>query len=477
MTRGGVGVAGVSPDPLQAAFQGLGRVARLEYPGLFRGIVDLELSISREGLARLLAFIAAPCDEHEVALRGDRLFVPRLERLPLGRMGSAPRWRSDAAYLITGGTGALGLALAESLARAGVRHLCLAGRNEPTGNGAERIAALAENGVRVTFTQADASLPGDLERLMTAVNSTLPPLAGLFHLAGELDDSPLSTLDKGRFKRSLGAKAAGAWHLHRLTAGLKLDHFVLFSSAAALLGNRGQGGYCAANAFLDGLAQLRRSQGLPGVSIAWGPLSGGGMAESSASVVRQVERQGFGFIPAESMFPLLEKLLGSGVACAAAIECDWNRYQEASRLPAGGFLAGLVSQEQHVAAVDSSPHVLQELQSAPPAGRKALLISHLQQRAGEVIGLPPERLDSATPLVELGLDSLMAVDLRNTVVKDFNINLTVATLFNIPTLAGLAGHLLDEHLAFSPGTAPVAAVNDLAGSARDLLAELKSLTG
>jgi len=479
VTSGAAALEGSRSNPLQSAFQGLGRVAALEYPQIWGGMADLDVLPGGRALEQLLTFMAAPGDEREVALNDDRLFAPRLERLPVKNGQSAPLFRDDASYLVTGGTGALGLTLAESLCRAGARHLCLAGRNEPAGEPAERIAAMASNGVTVVFMKADAASADDLERLLSAIGATMPPLAGVFHLAGLLDDAPLSSLDKTRLQKSLGAKASGAWHLHRLCAGLNLDHFVLFSSAAALLGNRGQGGYCAANAFLDGLAQLRRSQGLPALSIAWGPLSGGGMAESSDTVRRLVERQGFGFIPADTLFPLLEQLLlYSDVSCGAAIQCDWNRYREAGKLPAGGFLSGVTSREQqHTAAADDRSRILLELQDAVPAQRMALLTKHLQQRAGEVIGLAGERLDTATPLVELGLDSLMAVDLRNTVVKDLGVNLTVATLFNIPTLSGLAGHLLDEHLALSPEPLPVAALSDITDSARDLLAELKGLIG
>jgi aryl carrier-like protein len=441
-------------------------------------MADLDVLPVGRALEQVLTFMAAPGDEREVALNDGRLCVPRLERLPVKNGTGAPLLRDDASYLVTGGTGALGLTLAESLCRAGVRHLCLAGRNEPVGEPAERIAAMASNGVTVVFMKVDAASAADLERLFSAIGATMPPLAGVFHLAGLLDDAPLSALDKTRLQKSLGAKAAGAWHLHRLCAGLNLDHFVLFSSAAALLGNRGQGGYCAANAFLDGLTLLRRSQGLPALSIAWGPLSGGGMAESSDTVRRLVERQGFGFIPADTLFPLMEQLLRSDVSCGAAIQCDWNRYREAGKLPVGGFLSGVTSREQqHTAAADDRSPILLELQDAVPAHRMALLTKHLQQRAGEVIGLAGERLDTATPLVELGLDSLMAVDLRNTVVKDLGVNLTVATLFNIPTLSGLAGHLLDEHLALSAEPLPVAALSDISDSARDLLAELKGLIG
>lgn len=479
LTRNAAPIDGTSSNPLQSACQGLGRTAALEYPNLWGGLTDLDFLPSGEELEQLLGFIAASGDEREVALRrGKGLLVPRLERLHLKGGTALPPFKNDASYLITGGSGALGLALAESLVAVGVRHICLAGRTRPAGGTAERIEAINSGDATVAFIQADASSRDDLQRLLKNISASMPPLCSVFHLAGILDDAPISGLDLGRMGRSLGGKAFGAWHLHQLCAGLELDHFVLFSSAAGLLGNRGQGGYAAASAFLDGLSRLRRSQGLPALSVAWGPLSGGGMAESSDTVKRLVERQGFGYIPAEAILPILGQLFRAQAPCVAAIRCDWNRYRAVNQLPLGGFLSGLASRQQHLTEVDDRSQILRKLQDAAPGARKALLTRHLQQRAGEVIGLPAERLDSATPLVELGMDSLMAVDLRNTLVKDLGVNLTVATLFNFHTLDRLAGHLLDDQLAISPvESAPAATTPDLADSARDLLAELKGVIG
>ena len=475
VTREAACLEGNNPNPLQAAFQGIGRAAALEYPQLWGGMVDLDAFPSGRTVEQLLGFMAAPDTEREAAVRGNSVLVPRLERLPGISGNTGAPFRSDASYLITGGTGTLGLVLAESLVTAGVRHLCLAGRTEPAGEAAGRFAALASKGASVTFMQADAASAHDLERLFTCFGTTMPPLGGLFHLAGVLDDAPLSSLDRSRLQQSMGAKALGAWHLHRLCESLQLDHFVLFSSAAALLGGRGQGGYAAANSFLDALACLRRSLGLPAVSIDWGPFSGGGMAESSEMVRRVIERQGFGFIPPDSMFPIMEQVLGADLPCAAAVLCDWDRYREANQLAPGGVLAALTSREKPGARSENLCAIRQELRDAAPDQRRKLLIGHLQLRAGEIIGTQGERLEPGTPLLELGMDSLMAIDLRNALVKDLEVSLTVATLFNFPTLDRLAGHLLDEHLALPAETAATAAICDVVGSARDLLTELKGL--
>jgi acyl transferase domain-containing protein/acyl carrier protein len=475
LTKGAAPVENDMPNPLQGAFQGIGRAAALEYPQIWGGMVDLDAVPAGRTVKELLTFIASPDNEREAAIRGHSLFVPKLVRMPAHSGNSIAGFRNDVSYLITGGTGSLGLVLAESLAGAGARHICLTGRKEPGGEAAARIAALTASGATVTFMQADASSVADLDRLFADFGTSMPPLGGLFHLAGMLDDAPLSSLERSRLQLSMGAKAFGAWHLHKLCAGIELDCFVLFSSAAGLLGGRGQGGYAAANSFLDSLAWLRRNQGLTAISIDWGPFSGGGMAESSEMVRRVIERQGFGFIPPDTMFPIMEQLLCTDPACAAAIQCDWERYCEANQLPPGGLLAGLAVREKQAAQPDKLSTIMLQLQDASPEQRRKLLISHLQLRAGEIIGVPWDRLDINTPLLELGMDSLMAIDLRNAVVKDLGVSLTVATLFNFPTLDSLAGHLLDEHLSLSAEPFLAAAIPDIAGSARDLLAELKGL--
>jgi len=477
LTQGAVSLKNKVPNPIQSALRGLARAAALEYPSFWGGVIDLDNLPSGAPLLCMLYHIVSPENELQAAQRGDTLFVPRLERLTEKARTPNTLFSKEASYLITGGTGALGVTLAESLVASGARHLYLAGRNQPGAEVKVRLNNLVSVGAVVTFMPVDTVDGEALKQLFEMVNNSMPPLRGVFHLAGALDDVPFVSLDRERLERSLGAKAYGAWHLHKLCAGMDLDHFVLFSSAAALLGNRGQGGYCAANAFLDGLASLRRSQGLPGLSIQWGPLSGGGMAESSDTVRRLVERQGFGFIPQDALFPITEQLLQSDCACAAAIQCDWGRYREANNLPPGGILSGLASRKTTTAPDEEISSIVQELHDAAPEERKILLTGYLRRKAGEIMGTPGDRLDVRTPLVELGLDSLMAVDLRNAVVKDLCVNLTVATLFNFPTLDGLAGHLLDVHLSLSAEPVPVAAPSDISGTARDLLAELKGLLG
>lgn len=476
ITEGSIALEEVEVNPLQSAFFGFGRAASLEYQQIWGGIVDLDNQLSMEALQKLLSFMKTPGDLKELAVRGENLFTSKLVRLPVKSSGDKA-FKADASYLITGGTGALGLAFAKSLVESGVRYICLAGRTKPAGEIAERIAEMTAAGTTVTFVQADTASLSALEDLFKTINSTMPKLAGVFHLAGVLDDAPLSSLDSRRIENALGAKAVGAFNLHKICLNMNLDHFVLFSSIAGTLGNRGQGPYGAANAFLDGLAAMRHNQGLTAQSFALGPLSGGGMGESSETVLRLFERQGFTLIPANNLFAILEPLMQTNFKYASIVHCDWNRFLDATKLAAGGMLSGLISREQQNAQKENQKSsIVKDLQDTLPANRKELLVNHLQSSAAGVIGISIEQLDTTEPLVDQGLDSLMAVDFRHEIVKNIGVEMTVATIFNIPTLEGLAAHILENCLELATDDALQAeAAPDLADSARDLLADLKKL--
>ncbi|MFN8470139.1 MAG: SDR family NAD(P)-dependent oxidoreductase [Caldilineaceae bacterium] len=188
--------------------------------------------------------------------------------------------RSDATYLVTGGLGALGQRLAEWLVQHGARHLVLLGRHPATPEATAALAVLAEEGAEIVVKQADAASAADLSGVLDEIAQSLPPLRGVFHLAGVLDDGLLMHMNDERVARALAPKAGGAWLLHCLTRHLELDYFVMYSSATAVLGSPGQANYTAANAFLDGLVHYRHRQGLPALSVNWGAWAGAGMAAS-----------------------------------------------------------------------------------------------------------------------------------------------------------------------------------------------------
>ncbi len=351
--------------------------------------------------------------------------------------GEAPAVRPDGSYLVTGGLGALGLRVARRLVERGARHLVLAGRGEPSAEARAAVAEMERVGARVVAARADVARPADVSRLL-AEAATLAPLRGVVHAAGVLDDGALVQQSWPRFAAVLASKLAGARNLDRLSRGQPLDFFVCFSSAASLLGSPGQGNYAAANAALDALAQRRRAEGLPALSVNWGPWAGGGMAAGWGG-------RGITPLPPEMALDSLEFLLGLGVAQAAVLAADWDRFRESfppGREPAWlGEQAGPKARRQPADA----GAFLRRLQGAPVAERRDLVLAHLQGLACQVLGGDPSRPpDPHRPLHDLGLDSLMAVELRNGLNQALDRNFPATLLFEHPTLEALAGFLAAE---------------------------------
>ncbi|MFZ4850711.1 MAG: SDR family NAD(P)-dependent oxidoreductase, partial [Caldilinea sp.] len=326
----------------------------------------------------------------------------------------------EASYLVTGGLGGLGLQIAQELAAVGARQLLLAGRSGVRTE-AQRalLAELGQSGVRVEVVQADVADAAAVRALVDRALS-LGPLRGIVHAAGVLDDGVLAAQTPARFAAVLAPKAEGAWHLHRLTQQCDLDFFVAFSSTTSLVGNPGQSNYAAANGFLDGLMQARHSQGLPGLSINWGPWAEVGMA---AHLRSQIQRQGMGLIAPGQGRQLFRHLLAQPVAQV-------------------GVLPRLRRQETPV----SRPLGLRgEMVGLPSAQRAPRMESYLRQEIAGVLGLRDgSAVELRARLFDMGLDSLMAVELRNKLQKGLDVQLHATLLFDYPTLEVLAPYLLEQ---------------------------------
>ncbi|MFL5339449.1 MAG: SDR family NAD(P)-dependent oxidoreductase [Gemmataceae bacterium] len=353
--------------------------------------------------------------------------------------------RRDATYLVTGGTGGLGLEVASWLAGQGARHLLLIGRREPSDAARRALARLERDGVRVKFIAADVS---DEAALRTALADVEPPLRGLVHTAGVVDDGLVGQQTWSRFRGVLAPKVAGAWILHRLTRDQPLDFFVLFSSVSAVLGSAGQTGYAAANAFLDALASERRRQGLPAVSIAWGPWADAGMAARLDPALRQLwADRGFQFIRPDLGRDLLEQALGRDAAAVGAFRVDWPRYRAGLNGRPSPLLADVAATPAppvQTLAPTAVATMAGQLAAADPAERRRLLKDYLGRRVVHVLGLGAAQVpDEQTPLPDLGLDSLMTVELLHGLRTELKGVLTLppTLLFDHPTIAGLVEHL------------------------------------
>lgn len=431
--------------PAQAPLAGLARVVSHEHPGLVCRRVDLAPQPEEGEIEALLRALGATDREDEVALRGGVRLAPRLTRRrdPGNRKPYTASFDPRATWLITGGLGGIGLALAHWMAERGARHLVLVGRSAPGAAAEAELARLRTAGTEVRVVQADVSDPNDLSRVWDGLGRELPPLKGVFHAAGVLDDGLLCHLDDDRLKKVFRAKVTGAWNLHTLTAGMELERFVLFSSVAALLGPPGQGSHAAANAFLDALAHHRRHLGLPALSVNWGAWAQVGAAVK-AGVEERLALRGVASMPPRQALAALEELLGAEPAQAAVSPLDaqaWSRTCPAAER--SSLLAGLLAGEgdPRSGTRGTGPDRL-SLLAADDLERRRLVSAYLAERAAAILRKPASQLDLHGSLVRQGFDSLMSLELKNRLESDLDIRLPLSTLLQSPGLAELEGEIL-----------------------------------
>ena len=368
--------------------------------------------------------------------------------------------RHDRAYLVTGGLGGIGIAVAEWLAEHGAGTIVLNGRRDPDPEAQTAIDTLRGRGVRVEVELADMTDTAAIDAMLARMDASYPPLGGVIHSVGVLSDAALTNQSWESFERVLSPKIVGAWHLHRATMHRDLDMFILFSSRVGVMGNPGQANHAAANAFLDQLAGHRRALGLPGQAIAWGAWSEIGEAAEQRERIEQ-RRAALGgrwFTPQQGI-RALERLVREDTTASVVMSMDWSVFEEAVEdRPA--LLEDMLSSLDDGAAEDSATteDLLTQLRNtiAPANEQEELLVSFLQQELQAVL-----RLSAApSPTVgffDLGMDSLMAVEFRNRLNRAFAGEYTASNtiIFDYPDIASLAAHLAEE--LGQIGDAPAAA--------------------
>ena len=359
----------------------------------------------------------------------------------------------EASYLITGGLGALGLEVAQWLVKEGAKHLVLSGRRPPSETAQETIGNLETAGASVSVLLGDISCQEDVAKTLEAISTSLPPLKGVIHAAGVLDDGVLRQVSWQQFTKVMAPKVQGTWNLHQLTKDLPLDFFVCFSSVASIFGGLGQGNYAAANSFMDTLAKYRRGLGLPGLSINWGAWGSAGMAARLDSVnQKRLESSGMITMELERGMQALGSLLSDSSGQVIVAPINWSKFVK--QLPSGRkipFLEALVSPEP---SLTQNSAFREELESVPVSERQELLTNQIRSSIAQTLGWKDiQKIGMRQPLFDLGLDSLMAIELKNRLESSLETALSSTLLFDYPTVEALVEYLASDviPLEFSYG--------------------------
>ena len=461
LTSGAVAAGADDRDvsPAQAQVWGLGRVAALEHPDRWGGLIDVPELPDDRAAARLCGVLAG-CGEDQVAIRDAGILGRRLARArPLRGAGQA--WVPRGSVLVTGGTGAIGGHVARWLAGRGAPRVVLASRSGPAAPGAAALAAqLAAAGTSAEVVAGDMAERGEVAALLDRISVSGPSLTAVMHTAGAVQSTSAEQTTLAELTAVLSAKAGGAAHLDELTADL--DAFVLFSSISATWGSGLQPGYAAANAFTDALAERRRARGRPAASVAWGPWDGGGMTGAGGGT--QLQRRGLRAMDPHRAVRALGQVLDHGEALVTVADVDWSRFAPAftvrrpspliADLPeAGQALAAAAAETGGPSAPGAVTALGQQLAGVPPAEQNAVILQLISAEATAVLGYAsPEAIGAQRPFRDLGFDSLTAVELRNRLTAATGLPLPATLVFDYPTPTVLADHLRAELLGAPAGT-------------------------
>ncbi|WP_066370954.1 type I polyketide synthase [Herbidospora mongoliensis] len=454
-TVGAVSIGRSDPlaNPVQAQIWGLGRVAALEYPDRWGGLIDLPSVLDERAGQRLITVLTG--DEDQVAIRASGVFGRRLVRAQAGRPAEIT---PSGTVLVTGGTGALGAVVARWLAGRGAPHLVLTSRRGNAAPGVDDLVAeLSALGTRVTVAACDVADPDAVAAVLAGIPADLP-LTGVVHAAGTLDDGTIDSLTPDRFERVLGPKTQGLTVLDDLTRDHDLDFFVAFSSLAGTVGSAGQGNYAAANAFLDAWMRRRRDRGLPGVSVAWGPWAQSGMAADDRTLIERMRRGGLPPMDPDLAVAALAQAIGGEPDNVVIADIDWPVFgasltgplvrdlpEAASAAPAGG--------------ADPAQAFRADLAAMPRVRRRGMLLDAVRSWAAAVLGHDsPHAVGAGQAFRDLGFNSLMAVELRNVVAGRTGLKLPVTMVFDRPTPEALAAFLEAELFGQDAADATVTAV-------------------
>ncbi len=365
-----------------------------------------------------------------------------VDEIPIGSCSEDEHLlRAEATYLIVGGASGFGLELAKWMTEHGAQNIVLLSRSGPHDEAsAETIYSLQKAGFNLVEARGDVTKEADVQRIINDIQANMPPLKGVIHGAMVLDDDYIAELNDDRFNSVLNPKILGAWNLHLATQEIPLEHFICFSSFSSVVGAAKQANYNAGNCFLDLLAHHRHSHGLPALTINWSSLSGAGFVQRNEKTAQYLDKLGMKPLSMDEAFAVFQRMIARDAVQVAACRADWQSFARLSPLVANSKAFASLLESHHSAETGGS--IRPKLLAAPPVQRLALLQDFVAVQVGGVFGVEPGQVDREASLTNLGLDSLMAIDLINRMESELGLTVPMGSVLRGPSLNELAEILL-----------------------------------
>lgn len=435
----------------QVPLWGFGQAISLENPQLWGGMIDLDPQFPEDEVETLIARLnSSLMGDDRLAFRGKKIYVPRLAKQTL-RASNPPILSEKATYLVTGGWGGLGLQVARSMVKQGVRYLVLIGRHQPSAEARTVIERLEQKGATVFLAQADVSNFDEIQAICQQIETRMPPLKGIIHAAGVAGFQRIEEINLSQLEAVLRPKVVGTWVLHQLTETKDLDFFVSFSSIASVWGSQGQAPYGAANHFLDGFAHYRHSLALPGLSINWGPWNQEGMVGEIAQNL--LTRMGIHPLQPEQGIVALEQLLTTNCIQVTVANVDWQRFKQIYQTKQKRWLLEEIAVETPIARgsvkAEQKSKILQILNNTPVKERIHKLTTYLQGEVAKILGFREGEMPAwDRGFFEMGMDSLMVVELKTRLENELECSLPATVTFESPNIEQLSKYLSSRILGW-----------------------------
>ncbi len=430
--------------PQYATLWGLFKVFRLEHPEYQCQLIDFSKEIEHDKLLQLINDeTLIPIKESNIAFRNNERYVTRITK-ENKKTKEAISLNTDASYLITGGLGSLGLLFAKELAKRNVKNIVLTSRSKPSEYNTKKIKEIENNVTQIKTIQCDISNEDQVKILMKEIDQLKFPLKGIINAAGSLKDMPIEQLTPTSILDIMRPKIKGTWNIHKHTKLIDIDFFVCFSSMSSFIGTHYQANYAAANAFMDSFMTYRRSIGLKGLSINWGPWDKIGMANNLNDQYKSfIRKNGINFIDPEEGILVFDKLISKNQTNIAYLDIDWNKYTK-GLIP----LNKIAIFEELINRNYSQPEIEDEyinlLHNVSGEERNLLLNELISKEIAKITGSEISQFDVSTPLSVLGVDSLMAMEIRSIVQKKLNADIPIGKLLAGGNISDLAMIIEDE---------------------------------